>query len=153
MWTWVKDQFEFDIPKLKLPKLPSIEGMINSIIGAMLPDPGSWLYDWIPGGDALEQMAVKARMANENADLSPEAIAMTGAGSTGTKETMNEYKQLKATDGSDRQPGMNINTIDSSSPTTVNNEQVQVIPLETEHSDPIQQYFKPGRKALGARGY
>ena len=49
---------------------------------------------------------------------------------------MNEYNQLKKQEGPPG-TGMNINTIDSSSPTTVNNENVQVIPLETDHSDPI----------------
>ena len=135
-WEWVKDKFTFDIPKLKLPKLPSMEGMINSIIGAMLPEPGSWLYDWIPGGDALEQMAIKARMANDVTSMDVGETDMTGSVSTGTKETMNEYNQLKKQEGPPG-TGMNINTIDSSSPTTVNNENVQVIPLETDHSDPI----------------
>ena len=150
VWTWIKEKFTFDIPTMKLPKLPSIEGMINSIIGAMLPDPGSWLYDWIPGGDALEEMAVKARMANEvDTSMDVGETDMTGAGSTGAKETINEYKQLKAQEGPPGQSGMNINTIDSSSPTTVNNENIQVIALESEHNDPVQEAFKPkGRMGL-----
>ena len=153
LWEWVKEKFTFDIPKLELPELPDMGAMISAIIGSMLPDPAGkygWIYNWIPKGDALRALAETARMTPDiDVSMDEAGTDMTGAGSTGAKETINEYKQLKAQEGPPGQSGMNINTIDSSSPTTVNNENIQVIALESEHNDPVQEAFKPkGRMGL-----
>ena len=69
----------------------------------MLPDPAGkygWIYNWIPKGDALSALAETARMTPDiDVSMDEAGTDMTGAGSTGAKETINEYKQLKAQEG------------------------------------------------------
>ena len=92
VWAWIKDKFTFDIPKLKLPKLPNISELIGAVVGGMLPPfegKGSWLWGPLPNrlkvfrqmyddsqaseiqaGNELGNSMAAFRLATENAGLS-----------------------------------------------------------------------------------
>ena len=116
-----KDKFTFDIPSLKLPKLPNFSEMIGALVGGMLPELDSWMWGPLPNnlkvwremydaGQAAQSMESvpnpsTATLANQTAMLDASGGGVTyidnssnQANSNTTQDTYNQ-QELSSEDG------------------------------------------------------
>jgi len=90
-----KDKFTFDLPSLKLPKLPNFGEMIGALVGGMLPELDSWMWGPLPNnlkvwremydaGQAAEAATAMQPVPNPSTSSLANQTSMLEASGTGT---------------------------------------------------------------------
>jgi len=77
-----KDKFTFDIPSLKLPKLPNFSEMIGALVGGMLPELDSWMWGPLPNNLKVWREMYDAGQAAQSMESVPNPSTATLANQT-----------------------------------------------------------------------
>ena len=96
LWDKITSFFSFDLPSFSLPSLPSFSNMINGVIGGMLPEPGSWVYKFLP--QSMEDLAVAAAASNVVIDEPTAARNMSDVWKEEYAKNQAEFDKLDAID-------------------------------------------------------
>ena len=77
-----KDKFTFDLPSLKLPKLPNFSEMIGALVGGMLPELDSWMWGPLPNNLKVWREMYDAGQAAQSMESVPNPSTATLANQT-----------------------------------------------------------------------